>query len=278
MHLQPLDLRPPVGAAARARRRAPTSGTSRSICPRGSRVEYKFEVVPRRPRRVDRGPAQPATARATRSARTRSRTATGYEVPELDRTRIPTRAPGHARASSDRLEARLRRARGFGALPAGALPRRRGATRCSSSTTAATTCATRRCSTVLDNLIHRLEIPDMIVAFTDSPDRLREYANDERHARSSPRSSCPYLERAAPARSTGRRRAASWARASARSPRSRRRGATRASAAACCCSRARSRSPTSATATAAARCSIRSSQFVNRVPRGARRRSPSGCS
>ena len=37
--------------------------------------------------------------------------------------------------------------------------------------------------TVLDNLIHRLEIPDMIVAFTDSPDRLREYANDERHAR-----------------------------------------------------------------------------------------------
>jgi enterochelin esterase-like enzyme len=37
--------------------------------------------------------------------------------------------------------------------------------------------------TILDNLIHRLEIPDVIVAFTDSPDRLREYANDERHAR-----------------------------------------------------------------------------------------------
>jgi len=37
--------------------------------------------------------------------------------------------------------------------------------------------------TVLDNLIHRLEIPDLIVAFTDSSDRLREYANDERHAR-----------------------------------------------------------------------------------------------
>ena len=37
--------------------------------------------------------------------------------------------------------------------------------------------------TVLDNLIHRLEIPDVIVAFTDSPDRLKEYANDERHAR-----------------------------------------------------------------------------------------------
>ena len=37
--------------------------------------------------------------------------------------------------------------------------------------------------TVLDNLIHRLEIPDVIVALTDSPDRLREYANDENHAR-----------------------------------------------------------------------------------------------
>ncbi len=35
---------------------------------------------------------------------------------------------------------------------------------------------------VLDNLIHRLEIPDIIVAFTNSPDRLVEYANDERHA------------------------------------------------------------------------------------------------
>ncbi len=37
--------------------------------------------------------------------------------------------------------------------------------------------------TILDNLIHRLEIPELIVAFTDSPDRLREYANDERQAR-----------------------------------------------------------------------------------------------
>ncbi len=37
--------------------------------------------------------------------------------------------------------------------------------------------------TVLDNLIHRLEIPDAIVVLTDSPDRLREYGNDEAHAR-----------------------------------------------------------------------------------------------
>lgn len=36
--------------------------------------------------------------------------------------------------------------------------------------------------TVLDNLIDRLEIPQMIVALTQSPDRLNEYAANERHA------------------------------------------------------------------------------------------------
>jgi len=36
--------------------------------------------------------------------------------------------------------------------------------------------------TVLDNLIHRLEIPPMIVALVDPGDRLTEYADDPRHA------------------------------------------------------------------------------------------------
>jgi len=36
---------------------------------------------------------------------------------------------------------------------------------------------------VLDNLIHRLEIPPMIVCLTQSPDRLLEYAGHEAHAR-----------------------------------------------------------------------------------------------
>lgn len=35
---------------------------------------------------------------------------------------------------------------------------------------------------ILDNLIHRLEIPPMIVALTQSGDRLHEYAADPRHA------------------------------------------------------------------------------------------------
>ena len=36
---------------------------------------------------------------------------------------------------------------------------------------------------ILDNLMWRREIPDMIVAFTSTQHRLVEYANDERHAR-----------------------------------------------------------------------------------------------
>ncbi len=36
--------------------------------------------------------------------------------------------------------------------------------------------------TVLDNLIYRLEVPPLIVALTESPDRLAEYAGDPDHA------------------------------------------------------------------------------------------------
>jgi enterochelin esterase family protein len=37
--------------------------------------------------------------------------------------------------------------------------------------------------TVLDNLIHRLEVAPMIVCMTQSPDRLKEYAGNDAHAR-----------------------------------------------------------------------------------------------
>ena len=52
--------------------------------------------------------------------------------------------------------------------------------------------------TILDNLIHRLEIPDLVVAFTDSPDRLREYANDAGHARFVTEELVPALARRIP--------------------------------------------------------------------------------
>jgi enterochelin esterase family protein len=51
---------------------------------------------------------------------------------------------------------------------------------------------------VLDNLIHRLEIPDLVVAFTTSGDRLREYADDPGHARFLTETLVPRLEQLFP--------------------------------------------------------------------------------
>ncbi|MBA2661661.1 MAG: esterase family protein [Bradymonadaceae bacterium] len=53
---------------------------------------------------------------------------------------------------------------------------------------------------ILDNLMARREIPDMIVAFTNSPYRIGEYANDERHARFLTDELVPYLESKFPLR------------------------------------------------------------------------------
>jgi enterochelin esterase family protein len=52
--------------------------------------------------------------------------------------------------------------------------------------------------TVLDNLIHRLEIPSLLVALIQSPDRMREYADDPRHAEFLVRELVPSLERRYP--------------------------------------------------------------------------------
>jgi len=47
---------------------------------------------------------------------------------------------------------------------------------------------------VLDNLIERLEIPPLIVAFTNPLDRIKEYANDPRHAKHIVEEVIPKLE------------------------------------------------------------------------------------
>jgi enterochelin esterase family protein len=47
--------------------------------------------------------------------------------------------------------------------------------------------------TVLDNLTHDLEIAPLIVALTQSPDRLKEYAGDDRHAAFLARELLPYM-------------------------------------------------------------------------------------
>ncbi|MEE8524881.1 MAG: alpha/beta hydrolase-fold protein, partial [Thermoanaerobaculia bacterium] len=52
--------------------------------------------------------------------------------------------------------------------------------------------------TVLDNLIHRHEIAPLIVALTDSGDRLSEYADHPQHARFLTEELVPYLEKEYP--------------------------------------------------------------------------------
>jgi enterochelin esterase family protein len=54
---------------------------------------------------------------------------------------------------------------------------------------------------VLDNLMAWREIPDLIVAFTNSAHRIVEYANDERHARFLTDELVPHMEREFPIRS-----------------------------------------------------------------------------
>jgi enterochelin esterase family protein len=60
--------------------------------------------------------------------------------------------------------------------------------------------------TVLDNLIDRLEIPGLIVAFVDSPDRLKEYPDHEPHQRFLCEELVPSLEEHYPLEGTPRAR------------------------------------------------------------------------
>ena len=80
--------------------------------------------------------------------------------------------------------------------------------------------------TVLDNLIHRLEVAPMIVALTQSRQRLRDYAARLRHSRFLAEELVPALEARYPLLEGRGRAAGSWARASAAWRRSPRRGAT----------------------------------------------------
>jgi enterochelin esterase-like enzyme len=169
--------------------------------PLGSRVEYKLEVV-----RGGRGewiedPLNPNRARDPFGANSVAH-GTGYTVPEwiapdpeaargtLDEIRFDSQVFGR-RGVMLYLPARYRRTRrytllvvhdGHDYLHYASL------------------------GTILDNLIHRREIPDLIVALTTSPNRLGEYAGDERHARFITDELVPNLERTLPleARPQGR--------------------------------------------------------------------------
>jgi enterochelin esterase-like enzyme len=161
--------------------------------PEGSRVEYKLEVV-----RGGRGewmedPLNPNRARDPFGANSVAH-GTGYTVPEwihpdpeapngtIDEIRFDSQVFGR-RGVAIYLPARYRRTRRYPLL---VVHDGHDYLRYASL------------GTILDNLIHRREIPDLIVALVSSPNRLGEYAGDPRHATFITDELVPNLERTLP--------------------------------------------------------------------------------
>ena len=144
--------------------------------PRQSRIEYKLGLEPGQ---LIRDPLNPHEALDPFGANSVVHTE-GYETPdwtqpdpearvgEIREHMLPSRAFGDHRPVQVYVPARYRERRRYPLLVVhdGADFLRFAALQ-----------------TVLDNLIHRLEIPPLVCALTSSPDRLNEYADDERHAR-----------------------------------------------------------------------------------------------
>ena len=162
--------------------------------PPGSRVEYKFEVFHGQRFELAIDPLNPHLA--TDPMGTNSVVhATGYEVPDytfadpnarpgsLETIALASAVFGEARPLQIYLPARFRPTRRYPLLvvhDGSDFLRFAGL------------------KTVLDNLIHRLEIPPLIAALTDSPRRLQEYADDPRHAEFLTGELVPALERRYP--------------------------------------------------------------------------------
>ena len=146
--------------------------------PERSRVEYKLEVVHGNQHRLIQDPLNPHTAADPYGANSVVH-ATGYQEPEwavpdpearpgeVQELRFASDVFGDARPVQVYTPARFRESRRYPLL----------IVHDGSDFVRFTDL-----KIVLDNLIHRLEIPPMIVALTDSPRRLTEYADDERHA------------------------------------------------------------------------------------------------
>jgi len=161
--------------------------------PASSRVEYKLEIVRGGKGEWIQDPLNPNTARDPFGANSVAH-GTGYEVPEWIR-KDPEAPPGTIdnitfegptfgrRGVGIYLPARYRRTRRYPLL---IVHDGHDYLRYASL------------GTILDNLIARREIPELIVALTSSPDRLREYANDERQAKFLTEELVPNLEKTLP--------------------------------------------------------------------------------
>jgi enterochelin esterase family protein len=146
--------------------------------PPESRIEYKFELVRGDQRELILDPLNGVRAHDPFGANSVCQGA-GYQRPQwtltdadartgtLCHARVPSEAFGEDRDVQIYLPARFRRNRRYPLLIVHDGP---------------DYLEYAALGTVLDNLIHNLEIPQMIVALTQSPDRLREYGADDRHA------------------------------------------------------------------------------------------------
>ncbi len=162
--------------------------------PEGSRVEYKIELHRGPNVELIRDPLNPLLARDPFGANSVCH-ASGYATPEwtqpdpdvrrgrVEDRKILSRTLGGTRPVSLYFPARYRPTRRYPLLVV-----HDGAdyARYASLTT------------VLDNLVHRFEVPGMIVALTQSPDRLDEYAASDKHARFLVDELVPTLERELP--------------------------------------------------------------------------------
>jgi enterochelin esterase-like enzyme len=165
--------------------------------PHGSRVEYKLEVVRKGHGEWIQDPLNKFHARDPFGANSVAH-GTGYEVPSWIHP-DPSAAKGHVdeiwidsttfgrRQFGLYIPARFRRSRTY---PVVVVHDGHDYVRYASL------------ATILDNLIDRLEIADVIAVLTSSPDRLREYADSERHARFVTEELIPYVERLLPISST----------------------------------------------------------------------------
>lgn len=162
--------------------------------PEGSRVEYKLEIVRGAERRLIQDPLNAGRANDPFGSNSVVHAA-GYEVPDwtlsdplarqgsLERLMIASDVLGEARPVTVYLPARFRRSRRYPLL---IVHDGEDYLRFSSL------------ETVLDNLVHRLETQAMVVALIQSPDRMREYADDPAHAEFLVRELVPLLEQRYP--------------------------------------------------------------------------------
>ena len=170
--------------------------------PRGSRIEYKLEIEIAGVTRLVRDPLNDKTASDPYGANSVCH-GTGYRTPDwtkrdpearegtVEETKLRSDAFGGERSVQVYLPARMRLSRRYPLLV------------CFDG---ADYLRFAEMKTVLDNLIHRYEIAPLIVACTQSPDRMTEYAADARTARFVAEELLPHLEGRYPAHGRAKHR------------------------------------------------------------------------